>query len=49
MTFRIDEHQDDSVKFSEEEEEEEGSKLGSKKVLLTCVGSGFTNFSKGQV
>lgn len=47
VTFRIDEHRDNSIKFSEEEVEDV-SRTGAQKLLLTCVGVGYTNISKGQ-
>ncbi|KAK3876860.1 hypothetical protein Pcinc_018390 [Petrolisthes cinctipes] len=46
--FKIDEHQESSL-VGEDDEEEEGPRTGASKLKLTCVGSGYTNISKGQV
>ncbi|KAK8720798.1 hypothetical protein OTU49_013098 [Cherax quadricarinatus] len=43
VTFKIDEYKE---KFTSDEMPE--SKTGADKLLLTCVGVGYTNISKGQ-
>lgn len=48
VTFKIEQHVDNSLRISDDDEEEE-LKTGSSKLLLTCVGTGYTNISKGQI
>ncbi|XP_071542585.1 RNA 3'-terminal phosphate cyclase-like protein [Panulirus ornatus] len=46
VTFKIDEYAEKSFSFSDEATER---KLGAPKLLLTCIGTGYTNISKGQI
>lgn len=56
VTFKLDDYRPDDIVDSDEDEsgdEQENnnkSKLvGAKKLVLTCVGTGFVNFSKGNI
>ncbi|KAK7087093.1 rRNA-processing endoribonuclease [Halocaridina rubra] len=51
VTFKIDEYQDNADLFSDgdKEAEEKEFRCGEKKLVLTCVGIGYTNVSKGQI
>uniref|UniRef100_A0A2P2I5U9 RNA 3'-terminal phosphate cyclase-like protein n=1 Tax=Hirondellea gigas TaxID=1518452 RepID=A0A2P2I5U9_9CRUS len=54
VTFKIDRHEpEESIDLDEDgDDDEDMSKkraLGADKVLLTCVGTGFVNFSKGNL
>lgn len=46
IQFKIDEAKDSNA--ADDEDEETTFKTGAGKLLLTCVGSGYTNISKGQ-
>lgn len=46
VTFKIEEFRDKSISFSDEEKE---TQAGAEKLVLTCVGIGYSNISKGQI
>lgn len=46
VTFKIEEYRDKSISISDEEKE---TRTGAEKLILTCVGIGYSNISKGQI
>ena len=45
VTFKIDEQKNELLDSTNDEE----SKSGSKKLILTCIGIGFSNVGKPQI
>ncbi|KAG7177396.1 RNA 3'-terminal phosphate cyclase-like 2 [Homarus americanus] len=45
VTFKIDEYKEKNFSFSDEVSE---ARTGASKLLLTCIGVGYSNISKGQ-
>lgn len=46
VTFKIEEYRDKSISISDEEKE---TRTGAEKLILTCVGIGYSNISKGEM
>lgn len=53
VSFKIDEYQPDNLNMDDsddDDKQEANTRLtGADKIVLTCVGTGFVNFNKGNI